>query len=45
MAEPHRRRVDELLRPVYRSALYPLPRRVTFYPLREAGKKYRRLRI
>jgi RNA-directed DNA polymerase len=37
VAEPHRRRVDQLLRPVYRSALYPLLRRVNAYLRRWLG--------
>ena len=44
MAEPHRRRVDALLRPVLPVGDDPLLRRVNAYLRRWAGKKYERLR-
>ena len=44
MAEPHRGRVDELLRPVLPVGDLSLLRRVSIYLRRWAGRKYRRLR-
>ena len=44
MAEPHRLRVDQLLRPVLSVGVQPLLRRVNAYVRRWAGRKYKRLR-
>ena len=44
MAEPHHRRVDELLRPALPVGVVPLLQRVSTYLRRWAGKKYKRLR-
>ena len=44
MDQPHRQRVDDLLRQVYRTALDGLLRRINAYLVRWAQRKYKRLR-